>query len=107
MDKTVHELLIEEKALWSEFWRRGIHRAKRDIALYIYRTGGFQQWKHVFSLRLMVAFFVAMMAFAPATLLAGGAEKKADSATSEQGKKDSQSSDKKDKEDAGAKKGAN
>jgi hypothetical protein len=67
-----------------------------------------------FTLRIMIACFVAMMAFAPATLLAGGSEKKAEgkdgviaSTTSEQGKKDKMkdSEDKKEKEDAGAKKG--
>ena len=66
------------------------------------------------SLRIMIACFVAMMAFAPATLLAGGAEKKAEgkdgvvaSSTSEQGKKDSmKDSEKKEKEGAEAKKGA-
>jgi hypothetical protein len=66
-----------------------------------------------FTLRLMIACFVAMMAFAPATLLAGGSEKKAEgkdgvisSSTSEQGKKDSmKDSEKKEKDGAGAKKG--
>ena len=66
-----------------------------------------------FSLRMMIACFVAMMAFAPATLLAGGAEKKAEgkdgvvaSSTSEEGKKDTmKDSEKKEKEGADAKKG--
>ncbi len=68
-----------------------------------------------FTLRMMSACFVAMMAFAPATLLAGGAEKKADgkdgvvaSSTSEESKKDSiKDSEKKEKEGAEAKKGTN
>jgi hypothetical protein len=65
------------------------------------------------TLRIMIACFVAMMAFAPATLLAGGAEKKAEgkdgvvaSSTSEEGKKDTmKDSEKKEKEGADAKKG--
>jgi len=67
-----------------------------------------------FTLRIMIACVVAMMAFAPATLLAGGAEKKAGgkdgvvaSSPSEQGKKDTmKDSEKKEKEGAEAKKGA-
>jgi len=67
-----------------------------------------------FTLRIMIACVVAMMAFAPATLLAGGAEKKAEgkdgvvaSSPSEQGKKDTmKDSEKKEKEGAEAKKGA-
>ena len=67
-----------------------------------------------FTRGVMIACFVAMMAFAPAMLLAGGAEKKAEgkdgivaSSTSEQGKKDTmKDSEKKEKEGAGTKKGA-
>lgn len=46
--------------------------------------------------RLMVAFFVAMLAFTPATLLAGGAEKKGDGQTtsSDEGKKETDSKEK-------------
>ena len=66
-----------------------------------------------FTLRMMIACFVAMMAFAPATLLAGGSEKKAGgkqdviaSSSSEEGKKDTtKDADKKEKEGAGANKG--
>ena len=66
-----------------------------------------------FTLRMMVACFVAMMAFAPATLLAGGSENKGAgkgdviASSSDQGKKDTtKDGDKKDKEDD-AKKGSN
>ena len=67
-----------------------------------------------FTLRIMIACVVAMMAFAPATLLAGGAEKKVEgkdgvvaSSPSEQGKKDTmKDSEKKEEDGAEAKKGA-
>lgn len=69
-----------------------------------------------FTSRIMIVCFVAMMAFAPGTLLAGGSEKKAEgkdgivaSTTSEeQKKKDTvKGSEKKEKSGAEAKKGAN
>lgn len=66
-----------------------------------------------FTVRILIACFVALMAFGPGTLFAGDSEKKTDgkdnvqtTSTSEQGKKDTMKpSDKKEKEDSGAKKG--
>ena len=68
-----------------------------------------------FTLRMMIACFIAMMAFAPATLLAGGSENKAEgndgviaSSTSDQEKKDTmKDSDEEEKEDTDDEKGAN
>lgn len=69
-----------------------------------------------FTLRIMIACFVAMMAFAPGTLLAGGSEKKAEgkdgiiasTASEDQKKKDSlKGPEKKEKSGAETKKGAN
>ena len=67
------------------------------------------------TLGIMISCFVAMLAFAPATLLAGGSEKKAEgkdriiaSSTSDQEKKDTlEDSDKKEDKDADTKKGEN
>ena len=56
--------------------------------------------------RLMVACFVASIALAPVTLLAGGAEKKAEGQTSSS-EKDKKAEDAKDKDKDKEKKGAN
>ena len=68
-----------------------------------------------FTLRLLISCLVAMMAFAPASLLAGGSANKAEgkdrviassTTTSEQGKQDTmKGSDEKDDEDGDSEKG--
>ena len=96
----VHELLVREEAPWSEFWRRGLHRAiKRFFSNNL--TVGEERKMEKLIARLMVACFVASMALAPVTLLAGGAEKKAEGQTTSSDK-DKKAEDSKDKEKKGA-----